>query len=75
MLKNKEFSYFKLSNYLIYTLLINVKLPAIVGNCWHFNIYQLDKFQSQLSCAWKKFLQPRGQAKMKKIAKKDDINA
>ena len=24
-------------------------------NCWHFNIYEQDKFHAQLSWAWKKF--------------------
>ena len=23
--------------------------------CWHFNIYEQDKFRAPLSCAWKKF--------------------
>ena len=25
------------------------------NNCWHFNIYEQDKFHAQLSWAWKKF--------------------
>ena len=34
--------------------LINVKMPTIVGiltfnNCWHFNIYEQEKFRAQLS--------------------------
>ena len=33
-------------------LLINVKMPTIVGI---FNIYELEKFHAQLSLAWKKF--------------------
>ena len=24
-------------------------------NCWHFNIYEQDKFRAQLSWAWAKF--------------------
>ena len=40
-----------------FILLINVKMPIIVGiftfmsriNCWHFNIYEQDKFHAQVS--------------------------
>ena len=31
-------------------MLINVKM-----NCWHFNIYEQDKFGAQLSWVWKMF--------------------
>ena len=36
-------------------------------NCWHFNIYEQDKFHAQLSWAWKKFhnLGPRPLALIK----------
>ena len=30
----------------VFILLINVKMPTI---CWHFNIYEQDKFHPQLS--------------------------
>ena len=31
-------------------LLINVKMPTVVGiYCWHFNIYEQEKFHAQLS--------------------------
>ena len=43
-------------------LLLNVKMSTIVGiltfmsrNCWHFIIYEQEKFHTQLSLAWKKF--------------------
>ena len=40
-----------------FILLINVKMPIIVGiltfmsriNCWHFNICEQDKFHAQVS--------------------------
>ena len=42
---------------MLFFLLINVKMPTIVGiltfmsrkNCWHFNIYEQEKFHAQLS--------------------------
>ena len=34
-----------------FMMLINVKMPTIVGN---FNIYEHDKFRAQMSWAWKK---------------------
>ena len=33
----------------IFIMLIHVKMPTIVGKCWHFNIYEQDKFRAQLS--------------------------
>ena len=29
--------------------LINVKMPTVVGSCWHFNIYDQENFHAQLS--------------------------
>ena len=26
----------------VFIMLINAKMPTIVGNCWHFNIYEQD---------------------------------
>ena len=40
---------------MLFVLLINVKMPTIVGiltfmsNCWHFNIYEQAKFHAQMS--------------------------
>ena len=35
---------------MLFFLLINVKIPTIVGkNCWHFNIYEQEKFHAKLS--------------------------
>ena len=34
---------------MLFFLLINVKMPTFVGNCWHFNICELEKFHAQLS--------------------------
>ena len=49
MLKNKDISCFKTLRCCI-ILLINVKMPTIVtfNNCWHFKIYEQDKFHAQL---------------------------
>ena len=33
----------------VFNMLINIKTPTIVNNCWHFNIYKQDKFYAQLS--------------------------
>ena len=33
----------------VFIMLINVKMPTIVGNCWHFHIYEQDKIHAQLS--------------------------
>ena len=46
-----------LSNSDVFIMLINVKMPTIVLlmlkcqqlYCWHFNIYEQDKFRAQLS--------------------------
>ena len=27
----------------------------LINNCWHFNIYEQDKFRAKPSWAWKKF--------------------
>ena len=43
MLKNKDFPCFQLSD-VVFTVLINVKMPTLV-----FNIYEHDKFDTQLS--------------------------
>ena len=48
----KKFLALSLS-YVVFLMLINVKMPTI--NCWHFNIYEQDKFHAQLSWAWIKF--------------------
>ena len=42
-------------------LLINVTMPTAVGiynanSCWHFNIYEQEKFYAQLSWAWNFFI-------------------
>ena len=29
-----------------FILLINVKMPPIVDNCWHFNVYLQDKYNT-----------------------------
>ena len=42
---------FKLSD-TVFIMLINDEMPTIIGI---FNIYEHDKFQAQLSWAWKKF--------------------
>ena len=38
---------------MLFSLLINVKMPTIkcynANNCWHFNIYEQEKFHAQLS--------------------------
>ena len=47
----KEYLALSLSD-VVYILLINVKMPTIVGI---FNIYEQNKFRAQLSWAWKKF--------------------
>ena len=41
---------FKLSD-VVYIMLINVTMPtkSDANNCWHFNIYEHDKFHAQLS--------------------------
>ena len=47
-----------------FIMLINVKMPTIVGiltfistnNCLHFNIYEQDRVNAQLSWAWKSFI-------------------
>ena len=39
--KIKTFTAFKLSG-VVFIILINVKMPTIVGNCWYFNIYECD---------------------------------
>ena len=46
----KKFIALSLSD-VVFVMLINAKMPTIVGinNCWHFNIYELDKFCAQLS--------------------------
>ena len=31
----------------VFIMLVNVKMPTLV--CWHFNIYEQDKFRAQLS--------------------------
>ena len=34
-------------------LLMKPKIPTNVeGSCWHFNIYEQDKFRAQLNGAW-----------------------
>ena len=33
----------------VFILLKHVKMPTIVNNCWHFNIYKQDKFHAQIS--------------------------
>ena len=50
MLKNFFFLAFKLSD-VVYIMLINVTMPtkSDANNCWHFNIYEHDKFHAQLS--------------------------
>ena len=48
---NKEVSCFKSLRCCIYHA--NKCLNA--NNCWHFNIYEQDKFCAQLSWVWKKF--------------------
>ena len=48
---NEEVSCFKPLRCCIYHA--NKCLNA--NNCWHFNIYEQDKFRAQLSWAWKKF--------------------
>ena len=53
MLKNKDFSFFKFPDIdVVYILPIDVKMPT---NCWHFNIYEQDRFCDQLSWARKMF--------------------
>ena len=42
---NKEVSRLSLSG-VVFIMLINVKN---VNNCWHFNIYEQDRFHAQLS--------------------------
>ena len=32
-----------------FILLIDVKMPSIIYNCWHFNHYEQDKFRAKLS--------------------------
>ena len=45
----KQFLALNLSD-VLFIMLINVKMPTIVDyNCWHFNIYEQDKFCAQLS--------------------------
>ena len=37
---------------MLFFLFTNVKMPTIAGilkNCWHFNIYEQEKFHAQLS--------------------------
>ena len=35
---------------ILFFLLVNVEMSTIVGNnCWHFNIYEQEKFYAQLS--------------------------
>ena len=47
MLKNKDISCFQtLTVDVVFIMLINVKNA---NNCWHFNIYEQDKFRAQLS--------------------------
>ena len=46
MLKNKDLLAFKLSD-VVFIMLIHVNINAII--CWHFNIYEQDKFRAQLS--------------------------
>ena len=48
-MKNKDFSQLN-------TLDGIMLAKSIVKICWHFNIYKQDKFQAQLSWAWKKVL-------------------
>ena len=45
---NDETNSLKLSD-VVFILLLNVKMPTIVNNCWHFNIYEQDKLHAQLS--------------------------
>ena len=41
----ETFLAFKLSDN-VFNMLINDKMP---NNCWHFNMYEKDKFRAQLS--------------------------
>ena len=47
----KKFLALRLSD-VVCIMLINVKNA---NNCWHFNVYEQDKFCAQLSWVWKKF--------------------
>ena len=52
----KTFLPFSLSN-VVFIMLMNAQMPTPANNCWHLNIYEQDKFPTQLSCAWNMFRQ------------------
>ena len=51
----KKFLALSLSD-VVFIMLINVKMPTIVGNCCHFNIYEQDKFRAPAELSMKRVL-------------------
>ena len=34
---------------MLFFLLINIRMPTYNCNCWHFNIYEQEKFHAELN--------------------------